>query len=65
MPVILEQEFEEEWLNPDLVEVERISQMLKPYPSEKMEEWRVSDEARNPKNDYPEVMKLMVSSEGV
>jgi putative SOS response-associated peptidase YedK len=65
MPVILEKDLEEEWLNSDLVEVKRISQMLKPYPSENMEEWRVSDEARNPKNDYPEVMKPMVSSEGV
>jgi putative SOS response-associated peptidase YedK len=64
MPVILEQEFEEEWLNPDLVEVERIAKMLKPYPSERMEEWRVGDEARNPKNDYPEVIKPSMSKEG-
>ena len=38
--------------------------MLKPYPSEKMEEWRVGDEARNPKNDNPEVMKPRISEEG-
>jgi putative SOS response-associated peptidase YedK len=54
---------EEAWLNSDLIDVGQISQMLKPYPSENMEEWRVGDEARNPKNDYPEVMKPMVSSE--
>jgi putative SOS response-associated peptidase YedK len=57
MPVILAKDLEEAWLNADLVDVQRISQMLKPYPSEKMEEWRVSDAARNPKNDDPEVMK--------
>jgi putative SOS response-associated peptidase YedK len=56
MPVILEKGFEEEWLNPDSTEVARLSKMLKPYPSERMEEWRVGDEARNPKNDYPEVI---------
>jgi putative SOS response-associated peptidase YedK len=55
---------EDAWLDPDLVDVGRISQMLKPYPSERMEEWRVEDAARNPKNDYPEVMKPMPSSEG-
>ena len=38
--------------------------MLKPYPSERMEEWRVGDAARNPKNDYPEVMKPRLSEEG-
>ena len=64
MPVILAKEREEEWLNPDLVDVKRISQMLKPYPSERMEEWRVGDEARNPKNDDPEVMKPSPSEEG-
>ena len=64
MPVILAKDLEEEWLDPDLVDVGRISQMLKPYPSERMEEWRVGDEARNPKNDDPDVMKPMPSSEG-
>ena len=64
MPVILEKDVEDKWLDPDLVDVGRISQMLKPYPSEHMEEWRVSDEARNPKNDYPEIMKPIASSEG-
>jgi hypothetical protein len=39
--------------------------VLKPYPSENMEEWRVGDEARNPKNDYPEVMKPLRSEDGV
>ena len=63
MPVILEKDLEDEWLDSSLVDVGRISQMLKPYPSERMEEWRVEDAARNPKNDYPEVMKPMASSE--
>jgi putative SOS response-associated peptidase YedK len=64
MPVILEKDVEEAWLDPDLVDAGQISQMLKPYPSERMEAWRVGDDARNPKNDYPEVMKPMPSSEG-
>jgi len=64
MPVILEKGFEEAWLNPDIVDVERLSKMLKPYPSERMEEWRVGDDARNPKNDYPEVIKPSLAEEG-
>ena len=61
MPVILDKALEDAWLDPDLVDVKHISQMLKPYPSETMEEWRVGDAARNPKNDSPDVMKPITS----
>jgi putative SOS response-associated peptidase YedK len=64
MPVILAKDLEETWLNADLVDVQRILPMLKPYPSENMAEWRVGDEARNPKNGHPEVMKPIAFSEG-
>ena len=59
MPVILqqEQEHEDDWLNPDIVETERLLPMLMPYPAEKMETWPVGEEARNPRNDYPELLK--------
>jgi putative SOS response-associated peptidase YedK len=57
MPVILDREVEEEWLNPDIVEPERLLKLLKQYPADKMEEWHVGDEARNPKNDYAELIK--------
>jgi putative SOS response-associated peptidase YedK len=57
MPVILRREDEAIWLNPDLVEPEQVLPLLKPYPAEKMEEWQVGDEARNPRNDYPELIK--------
>ena len=65
MPVIVEKDLEEAWLDPVLMDVGQISQMLKPYPSENMEEWRVGDEVRNPKNDDPEVMKPLRSEDGV
>jgi len=57
MPVILDPEDEAMWLDPDVDEPERLLPLLKQYPAEKMEEWRVGDEARNPKNDYPELIK--------
>jgi len=57
MPVIVARELEEEWLNPDIVEMERLLGMLQPYPAEQMEEWRVGDAARNVRNDYPELIK--------
>jgi hypothetical protein len=30
---------------------------LKPFPADKMEEWEVGAAARNPRNDYPEVIE--------
>jgi putative SOS response-associated peptidase YedK len=57
MPVILDPEDEDTWLNPDIVEPERLLPLLKAYPAGKMEEWQVGDAARNPKNDYPELIK--------
>jgi putative SOS response-associated peptidase YedK len=59
MPVILNPEDEAMWLDPDIVEPERLLPLLKQYPAEKMEEWRVGEEARNPKNDYPELIKAV------
>jgi putative SOS response-associated peptidase YedK len=59
MPVILKRGNEADWLNPDMVEPERIQSFLKPYPASDMEEWRVGDKAKNPKNDFPELIKRM------
>jgi putative SOS response-associated peptidase YedK len=57
MPVILKKDDEETWLNLDIVEPEQLLPLLKPYPADKMEEWRVGDAARNPRNDNSELIK--------
>ena len=60
MPVILHKEDEETWLNPDITEPERLLPLLKSYqPADEMESWRVGDEARNPKNDTPDLIKTI------
>jgi putative SOS response-associated peptidase YedK len=56
MPVILQKDDEETWLNPDIVEPEPLLSLLKPYSPDKMEEWQVGDAARNSRNDYPELI---------
>jgi putative SOS response-associated peptidase YedK len=57
MPVILQKEDEETWLNPDITEAEQLQPLLKQYPVSDMEHWQVGDAARNPRNDYPELIK--------
>jgi putative SOS response-associated peptidase YedK len=57
MPVILQKADEEAWLNPDITEPEHLLPMLKPYPAEDMETWRVGDGAKNPRYDTAELIK--------
>jgi putative SOS response-associated peptidase YedK len=62
MPVILQKEDEETWLNPDITEPEQLLPLLQPYPADQMEEWQVGDAARNPRNDSPELVKPVRSN---
>ncbi len=57
MPVILEKEDEDIWLNPDIFETDKRRPLLKPFPDDKLEEWEVGAKVRNPRNDYPEVIE--------
>jgi putative SOS response-associated peptidase YedK len=57
MPVILQKKNENEWLNPDIVEPERLLKLLAPYPAAEMAMWPVGEEARNPRNDYAALVK--------
>jgi putative SOS response-associated peptidase YedK len=55
-PVQLPRELENAWLNPDFTEPEQIMPMLKTSSPDQMESWHVADAAKNPKNDYPELL---------
>jgi putative SOS response-associated peptidase YedK len=57
MPVILQKEDEEEWLNPDIVEPERLLPLLKQYLDNEMEAYPVSTMVNRPNIDSAEVIK--------
>ncbi len=57
MPVILHQEFEDQWLNTNIQKTESIMQLLKPYPDDNMIFYAVSNEVNNPENDNPQLIK--------
>ena len=57
MPVILQKEDEDTWLNPDISDPAQLLPLLKSYQADKMETWPVGDAARNVRNDYPELIK--------
>lgn len=58
MPVILSKEDEDFWLNPDVVEPERLLPLLRPYPSEEMIAHNVSKPKNKEKKVQNEPLKL-------
>lgn len=54
MPVILKQKDEAKWLDPEIITVDKLLELLKPYPSNEMDFYRVSTIVNSPKNDVPE-----------
>ena len=61
MPVILPQEHEDVWLDPDNRDLQKLTALLKPYPTEKMEAYPVSTLVNSPKNDSPECIEVSSS----
>lgn len=54
MPVILESEVYDQWLDPTDQSPDKLSLLLKSYPDSKMTAYPVSTLVNNPKNDSPE-----------
>jgi putative SOS response-associated peptidase YedK len=54
MPVILERDAYDVWLDPGLQKVKELQPLLKPYPAEAMRRYRVSQRVNQVKNDDPE-----------
>jgi putative SOS response-associated peptidase YedK len=59
MPVILEPENYDQWLDPQLQKAELIQPLLRPYPTEEMTVSPVSTKVNNPKNDSPDCIKAI------
>ena len=57
MPVILQKEDEEFWLDPDVIEPERLLPLLHPYPSQEMTHHSVSTAVNKPRIDSEELIK--------
>lgn len=57
MPVILEPKDEELWLDPDVQDLEKLKELIKPCPSNWLESFEISPMVNSPKNNRPEVLK--------
>lgn len=56
MPVILRRENEDEWLDPDNVEAEKLLKLLNPYTASEMEAYPISSLVNSPKNNFKEIL---------
>ena len=54
MPVILSQDTESVWLDPDVRDTDALSELLTPYPSDLMSAYEVSSVVNSAANDGPE-----------
>lgn len=59
MPVILPEETHDLWLDPHIQEKEQLLPLLKPYPAEEMEFYKVSTKVNSPSNDSATNIKPM------
>jgi len=57
MPVILHEKDEALWLDPEFKDANKLTALLKPFPSDKMEAYRVSTIVNSPKNDTPKCIE--------
>lgn len=55
MPVILKKEDEDTWVNPDIIESEKLKPLLTPYADGAMDVYEVSTKVNSPMFDRPEV----------
>jgi len=56
MPVILDRESYEDWLDPSVRDPARVSPLLRPYPAERVTLWPVGLAVNRPGNQGPELM---------
>ncbi len=56
MPVILQPQNYDTWLNPSIQDPQLLSSLLHPYPSEELEAFPVSTMVNNPRNDQAECL---------
>ncbi len=56
MPVILERNDFDSWLDPVNSETDKLIKMLKPYPTERMSIYRVSADVNNAQNNSPKLI---------
>jgi putative SOS response-associated peptidase YedK len=57
MPVILKEEDEYAWLNPDTVEIDQLQSFLKPYASRSMSAYPVSKKVNSPAYDRQDIIQ--------
>lgn len=57
MPIILEPNDYDLWLNPEITDAELLTPLLKPYPADEMAAYPVSTRVNSPRNDYAELIQ--------
>lgn len=57
MPVIIQPEDRDKWLDPDELDPDKLLPLLGPYPSDELDAWEVSRTVNSPANNVPELIE--------
>lgn len=57
MPVILDPEAHEAWLDPEAADLQALKALLRPYPPQRLAWWPVSTRVNNPRQDDPSLLE--------
>jgi putative SOS response-associated peptidase YedK len=61
MPAILDEEAVALWLDPATTDPKQVTPLIKPYPAQEMEAYRVSDRVNNWRNEGPDLLRSIES----
>lgn len=61
MPVILSKQDWTTWLDPKFMDISKLTELFKPFPSEAMETYEVSTAVNSPRNDVSECFAVLTS----
>jgi putative SOS response-associated peptidase YedK len=64
MPVIIEPDSRDIWLDKDMQDIDRLTALLKPYETGSMEAYEVSSLVNSPKNNRPDLINPVSMFEG-
>jgi putative SOS response-associated peptidase YedK len=57
MPVILDKNSEDTWIDNQITDIKILKNLLVPYPSDQTEAWRVADLVNNPRNNSLKILE--------
>lgn len=64
MPVIIDPQYYDAWLDPELTDISKIQALIAPYPERLMEAYAISPRVNSPRNDSADLLQPLATEIG-